>query len=60
MNRWEKKMVEIGRRIAADFEEIYTPLMMEKMFEGVDRHIPNETPEKKECGCNGTFVASFR
>lgn len=42
------EMVALGRRIAADYKEIYTPLMMEKMYEGVESYIPAEDPEWKE------------
>lgn len=43
-----KEMEALGRRIAIDYPELYTPLMMEKMFEGVNDHIPDATPEMKE------------
>ena len=42
------EMVIIAKQIAQALPNLYTPIMMEKMFEGVERHIPNETPEKKE------------
>ena len=42
------KMVKLGRRIEEALPTLYTPSMMEKMYEGVERHIPNESPEKKE------------
>ena len=42
------EMIEIAHRIASDYPDIYSPLMMEKMFEGVESHISNAAPEKKE------------
>lgn len=42
------EMVAIGRQIEKDYPEIYTPLMMEKMYEGVESHIPAASSEKQE------------
>ena len=42
------EMVKLGRTIEKALPTLYTPSMMEKMYEGVERHIPNESPEKKE------------
>ncbi len=42
------EMEQLGRRLAKDYPDLYTPLMMEKMYEGVENHIPEETAEKKE------------
>ena len=42
------EMAVIGLKIKAALPTLYTPLMMEKMYEGIERHIPNASPEKKE------------
>lgn len=42
------EMIAIGRRIAADKPELYTPVMMKKMWAGVDHHIPNAAKNEKE------------
>ena len=42
------EMVSIAKQIIKALPQLYTPIMMEKMYEGVDRHIPNASPEKKE------------
>lgn len=43
-----EEMTQIGRRIAEDYQDIYTPLMLEKMHAGVETFIPDASPEKKE------------
>lgn len=42
------EMIAIGRRIAADKKDLYTPLMMQKMMNGVNNHIPDADPQEKE------------
>ena len=41
-------MIQIGARIAAEKPDLYTPLMMEKMWKGVERHMPEASREEKE------------
>lgn len=43
-----EEMVQIARRVTEDYKDLYTPLMMEKLHEGIERHIPDASPEKKE------------
>ncbi len=42
------EMIQIGRRIAEDKKDLYTPMMMEKMMHGVESHIPDASLEEKE------------
>lgn len=42
------EMIQIGARIAAEKPDLYTPLMMEKMWKGVERHMPEASREEKE------------
>ena len=43
-----EEMIAIGRMITEDKKDLYTPLMMEKMTEGVEGHIPDASDEEKE------------
>ena len=42
------EMEWIGRQIANDYSKLYSPIMMKKMYEGVERHIPDADIENKE------------
>jgi hypothetical protein len=42
------EMIAIGRRIAEDKKDLYTPMMMKKMMAGVESHIPDASDEEKE------------
>ena len=42
------EMESLGRRIAKEHSDIYTPALMEKMYQGVERHIPAAGKEEKE------------
>lgn len=42
-----EEMIQIGRRIAEEKKELYTPIMMKKMWEGVESHIPNASESDK-------------
>ena len=43
-----EEMIQIGRRIAEDKKDLYSPSMMEKMMRGVEGHIPDASAEEKE------------
>ena len=43
-----EEMICIAKQIAQALPELYTPTMIGKMYESINRHIPNESPEKKE------------
>lgn len=42
------EMIAIGRLIAEEKKELYSPSMMKKMMDGVESHIPDADPQKKE------------
>lgn len=42
------EMIAIGRKIAEEKKDLYTPLMMEKMLKGVNNYIPDADPLEKQ------------
>ena len=42
------EMIAIGRMIAEEKKELYSPSMMKKMMHGVESHIPDASPQEKE------------
>lgn len=42
------EMIELGHRIMQDLSDIYTPLMIEKMYADINDYIPNESSKRKE------------
>ena len=42
------EMIEIGRRIAEEKKELYNPILMRKMMDGVENYIPDADPLEKE------------
>ncbi len=42
------EMIAIGRRLAEEKSGLYTPVMMGKMMQGVESHIPDASKEEKE------------
>lgn len=42
------EMIAYGRRIAAEKPDLYTPIMMGKLWASVENHIPNANKEEKE------------
>ena len=41
------EMIAIGRLIAEEKKDLYTPLMMQKMMNGVNSHIPDADPLRR-------------
>ena len=42
------EMLHIARSICEEKKGIYTPLTMSKLYQSVENHIPNASPEEKE------------